>query len=241
MTTMVERSGWIKLHRKLIDSAIFDNPKLLKVWIWCLCKASHKPFELMVGNQIVQLQEGQFVFGRQKAAVELNINDRTVYDYMKLLEKCKMVNIKANNKFSVVTIEKWAFYQGCDDDYQQQTSQQTNNKPTTDQHQTNTNKNVKNDKNVKNEKKYSDIPSLNEAVLAFVDFRKKIKKPMTDHAVDLMLKKLDKMTDSTDGKIAILNQSILNGWQGIFPLKDGGTYGQNNGNSSEAGKYGTYI
>ena len=239
---MAERNGWIKLHRKLIDSAIFDNPKLLKVWVWCLCKASHKPVELMVGNQIVQLQEGQFVFGRQKAAVELNINDRTVYDYMKLLEKCKMVNIKANNKFSVVTIEKWAFYQGCEDDYQQQTSQQTNSKPTTDQQQTNTNKNVKNDKNVKNEKNYSDIPSLNEAILAFVDFRKKIKKPMTDHAVDLMLGKLDKMSDSADGKIAILNQSILNGWQGIFPLKDGGTHGQIAGNNGEAAvKYGVYI
>lgn len=217
--------GWIKLHRKLIDSAVFGNEKLLKIWVWCLIKATHQSVDILVGNQLVSLQAGQFVFGRNKAAVELNISESMVYKYMKMLESMKMISIKSNNKFSVVTIEKWEFYQGYDADMEQQIIQQRNNKGTTEEQQRNTNKNVKKYKNAKNEKnniEYSSDPALNQAILDFITFRKSIKKPMTDKAIDLMISKLNKITDSIPEQIEILNQSILNGWQGIFPLKGGG-------------------
>ena len=96
--------GWIKLHRKLIESPAFDNPKLLKIWVWCLCKASHTECEKLVGRQIVKLEPGQFVFGRLKAAESLSMNDRTVYDYIKTLEKLGMIYVNSNNKFSVITV-----------------------------------------------------------------------------------------------------------------------------------------
>ena len=76
-----------------------------------------------------------------------------------------------------------------------------------------------NNKNNKNNNIYSDEPKLDTAVKEFITFRKKIKKPMTDHAVKLMLSKLNKLTSDTDEQVEILNQSILNGWQGIYPLK----------------------
>jgi hypothetical protein len=94
-----------------------------------------------------------------------------------------------------------------------------NNKRTTTEQQVNTNKknkNIKNDKNVIN---YSDIPALNDAILGFVEYRKGIKNPMTEHAVKLMVAKLYKMTSDVNEQIEILNQSIVNGWKGIFPLK----------------------
>ena len=43
---------------------------------------------------------------------------------------------------------------------------------------------------------------------------------MTDHAVNLMIKKLNDMTVLIPEQIEIINQSIMNGWQGIFPLKE---------------------
>ena len=177
----------------------------------------------MVGNQIVALQEGQFIFGRKKASSELKIKESMVYKYIKLLEKLEMINIKSNNKFSIITIEKWAFYQFDNDEEQQQKEQQRNNKGTTKEQQRNTNKNVKNVKNVK-EIIYSDVPELNETIIAFIDYRKSIKKPMSDRAITLLLGKLNKMSNSVQEQIEILNQSILNGWQGIFSLKnDSGT------------------
>jgi hypothetical protein len=78
----------------------------------------------------------------------------------------------------------------------------------------------KNDKNDKNDKKYKIIRSPIEiAIDDFKEFRKKIKKPMTDRAVELLVDKLNKLASDDETKIAILNQSIVNGWQGVFPLK----------------------
>lgn len=151
------KQGWIKLHRKLTESSVFDNPKLLKTWIWCLCKASHTEHEVVVGKQVVNLQPGQFVFGRLKAADALKMNDRTVYDYMKMLEKMEMLRINSNNKFSVVSVENWVFYQEDTEELQHQNTQQTTIKSTIENHT------YKNEKEcMKNERKIFISPSVDD-------------------------------------------------------------------------------
>lgn len=68
---------------------------------------------------------------------------------------------------------------------------------------------------------------LNQAFLDFMEMRRKIKKPMTDRAVALAMNKLKELSclpfsDGMDNDLAIkiLEQSTLNCWQGLFPLKD---------------------
>jgi hypothetical protein len=69
--------------------------------------------------------------------------------------------------------------------------------------------------------------ALEIAIGDFKDFRKKIKAPMTDRAESLLRGELEKLAPSDDEKkIAILNQSIMNGWKGVFALKDGGKSNQ---------------
>lgn len=70
---------------------------------------------------------------------------------------------------------------------------------------------------------YTQNEELQNALKAFIQMRSFIKKPMTEYALKLMLKKLDELGNTDDVKIAILNQSITHNWQGIFPLKDGYT------------------
>jgi len=53
--------------------------------------------------------------------------------------------------------------------------------------------------------------------------RKKIKKPITKRGEELLLMRLDKLDHSEFIQVAILNQSIMNSWQGVFPLKDSKT------------------
>lgn len=62
--------------------------------------------------------------------------------------------------------------------------------------------------------------NLNRAINDFVAYRKGIKKPMTDRAVTLLIERLGGLSRDPDKQIAILNQSIINGWQGVFPLKE---------------------
>lgn len=66
---------------------------------------------------------------------------------------------------------------------------------------------------------YTDDPHLKETILEFIKMRKLKKNPPTDNALELIFKKLDKLSDSISGKIEILEQSIVNGYQGVFELK----------------------
>lgn len=74
---------------------------------------------------------------------------------------------------------------------------------------------------------FPDDALLNQAFADYVEMRKQIKKPMTDRAVALAIKKLQELStmpfsDTIDSEMAtqILNQSIMNSWQGLFPLKE---------------------
>lgn len=67
---------------------------------------------------------------------------------------------------------------------------------------------------------YTQNEELQDALKAFIQMRSFIKKPMTEYALKLMMKKLDELGNNDTTKIAILNQSITHNWQGIFPLKD---------------------
>lgn len=108
---MNDKNGWIKLHRNLIDSAVFNNEKTLKVWIWCLLKASHKRHEVLVGNQVVRLEAGQFVYGGTKAAECLNLSESMVRRSISSLEQLGMIHKRSTTKYSVITILKWNEYQ----------------------------------------------------------------------------------------------------------------------------------
>ena len=67
---------------------------------------------------------------------------------------------------------------------------------------------------------YTDNPDLQDAIRDFIKMRKAMKKPMTDRAIGLMLNKLQGLSDSEDGQIEILNQSIEHNWQSVYPLDE---------------------
>lgn len=60
---------------------------------------------------------------------------------------------------------------------------------------------------------------LKNTVYEFIKMRKAIKKPLTTKGLELMIKKLYKLTNNVGEQIEILNNSIMNNWQGIFLIK----------------------
>lgn len=90
-------------------------------------------------------------------------------------------------------------------------------------------KNIKKKANpLKEEIYFPNDENLNKTFLDFIDMRKKIKSPMTDRAITIMINKLIKLDNEM--AIRMLEQSILNNWKGIFELKE---------NSSNSGRTGT--
>lgn len=67
----------------------------------------------------------------------------------------------------------------------------------------------------------ADRTPLEIAMDDFAAARKAMKKPLTDKARELTIKELEKLAPGDEAmQIAIINQSIQRGWQGVFPLKD---------------------
>lgn len=61
---------------------------------------------------------------------------------------------------------------------------------------------------------------LLNALNAFEDMRKKIKKPLTETAKKLLVGKLKKLEADGNPPVLVLEQSIMNCWQGVFELKE---------------------
>jgi len=76
------------------------------------------------------------------------------------------------------------------------------------------------DKPPKPPKEIPCLSPLDDALKRFADHRKKLKSPMTDNAVELLIKKLATLSKMEQDQIAIIDQSILNGWKGVFKLKE---------------------
>lgn len=214
-------AGWIKLHRKLKNSLVFDNPDLLKVWIWCLLKATHDDYIQMIGLQEVELEKGQFIFGRKVAANELKMSESKTYRLIKKLETMQNLNIKANNKYSIVTIENWELYQSDNNNSEQQFEQQMNNKRTTNEQQMNTNKNIKNIKNNKNINNiYSE--SLIKKIMSYPgkktkDVRdKKLPQLIKKYGEEQIIRCIERYSEEVKGreKRYILNESTF--WNGRY-------------------------
>ena len=55
---------------------------------------------------------------------------------------------------------------------------------------------------------------------SFIEMRKKIKKPMTDRAKILALNKLAEFKKNGNNPEKIIEQSVMNCWQGLFPLNN---------------------
>ena len=70
---------------------------------------------------------------------------------------------------------------------------------------------------------YTENGELRSALVEFVKMRKMMKKPLTNKALSLLLtskKGLDCLASTDAEKIDIVQQSIMRGWLGFFPLKD---------------------
>lgn len=67
---------------------------------------------------------------------------------------------------------------------------------------------------------YTDDADLRRALEDFRVMRERNRRPMTGRALELLFSDLETLCgESVPMKTAVLEQSILNGWQGVYPLK----------------------
>jgi len=132
--------GYIFLHRKTQKHWVFERSEYLKAWIQMLFDATHQDYEVLVGNQLVRLKRGQFIFGRKAFAKKTGLSERSVRTLINRLKKSQMIDQQTTNKFSSISILNY-------DDYQIVGNQTSSKRPTGDQQAT-TNNNNNNNNNI---------------------------------------------------------------------------------------------
>ena len=60
-------------------------------------------------------------------------------------------------------------------------------------------------------------PELTEEVKKFIEHRRKLRKPMTDHAIELLIQKLNVLGVNDNQRIELLQTAIEHGWQTVYP------------------------
>lgn len=84
-------------------------------------------------------------------------------------------------------------------------------------------KTVKTEKTIKTKgadlnKVYSENEAVNKHFIEFLRNRIEIKKPATQRAADLLVYEMRKLYKTPDEAIQGINQSIMKGWTGLFPI-----------------------
>ena len=220
-------SSYILLSRSILDSDVFASQKLLKVWIWCLCKANYKdrfvPLKVGKGETVVKVKRGQFLFGRFKAEEEIGIDGSTIYKSIHKLKNMEMIEIESNNQYSVITICKYDIYQDPHKYERTSKEQVSNNQVTSKEQVSNTTKKDKKDKKDKNIiLPFKDLDFLNKwndwKKYKSKEFKFKYKSEQSEQAA---LSKLNNLANNKKSiAIKIINESMSNGWSGLFALKN---------------------
>jgi len=205
-------AGYIKLHRKLLKWGWYGDTNTFRVFMHLLLIASYEDNEFR-GHKI---KAGQAVVGRKKLAEDLKMSEQSVRTALDHLKSTNEITIKSTNKFSVITIENWAKYQGYDEEATSKaTNKSPNEQPTTNH--TQEGKKVKNKEDI-----YIGVPEeIKPAFMEWVSMRKTIKKPVTSKiAVTRAMNTLDRLAPTIEEKIELIELAVERCWLSFYKPKE---------------------
>jgi DNA replication protein DnaD len=224
---MIQPIGYFYLWRELFGKPIWLNStaeqKAILIALIGMANFNGKEWEWK--GEKFKADKGQFVTSLDSIVENCGkgITIQNVRSALLRFEKLGFLTNESTKTGRLITIANWEVYQAKEEVPNKDTnkevtkSQQRGNKEVTPREEI---------KNVNNVKKniYSDFssnPDLLQALNDFEKMRNLLKNgKMTDRARTMMLEELNKLADTDEKKIAILEQSILNNWKGVFPLKE---------------------
>lgn len=132
-------SGWIKIHRSLVNKGWYSNSAYVHLWVHMIFTATHKPVEYLWNGTNITLQSGQFITTRKKLSRETRINENKVERILKFFETEQQIEQQTSSTSRLISICKYNEYQKGE----QQSEQQVNNGRTTSEQRVNTKQELK--------------------------------------------------------------------------------------------------
>lgn len=107
--------GYVKLWRSLQESAIWEKPSLLKVFLYCLFKGSHSFRTLRRIDQDILLKPGEFAESLSQISKSVGFSKSHVHRLLEQLKaEIKVKTVKSEQgtaKYSVISVLNWKKYQ----------------------------------------------------------------------------------------------------------------------------------
>lgn len=224
-------TGWISLYRSIKEHWIWDDPVNLKMWIDFLMRANHKENKIIIEGQLISIPRGSFITSLKKLATEYGVSMGKIRHFLEILKNDSMILLNTTHRFTQLTICNYETYQNGQ--HTESTLNEIRMKSESTLNETNNNDN--NDNNVNNKREAVLYPikevkkeyfinllpidatqQFIEAWNEWVDFRREIKKKLTVLTAKKQLTFLFNQPDP----IKCINQSIQNGWTGLFEVAD---------------------
>ncbi len=119
--------GWIKLFRQFTQWEWYSDVNASRIFLHLVLTANHKDSYW----KNILIKRGQRLTSIEHLANEVNLTVQQVRTGLKKLISTNEITIKSTNKYSLITIEKYAFYQDTIDNDNKQDNKQTNKPITT--------------------------------------------------------------------------------------------------------------
>jgi len=220
-------SGYVKIHRKLIQWGWYKNSVVKDTFLHLIFTANFKdmPWEG------ITIKRGQVVTSYESLADDLGFSIQQVRTAIKKLKSTGEITTQATNRYTIVTVVNFDDYQSTDENLTDEiTSNATNKQQTNNKQITNNQQQRKNDKNDKNNKniyseinslifEYTDNKELQQALIDFIEMRKRIKKPLaTKRAFTILTNKLKAYNEQT--QIKMLDNAIEKNWLSVYQIAE---------------------
>ena len=174
-------SGWIKLHRQILEWEWYSDNNCFRLFLHLLLKANHKEKRF----KGIELKVGSIVTSRDLLARETGLSSQQIRTALNKLISTNEITSETSSQGTILQIVSYEKYQVL-------TNEITNEQPTSNQR-------VTTNKNIKKEKKEIYIPEFNE----FLEYA--ISQVPTVNKEDVRLKyeswKVNEWKDGNDKKI----------------------------------------
>lgn len=103
--------GWIKLHRKIINNWIWDDPEKLRAWLDILLMVNHEDKKTLVNGNLVVIHRGERLTSISKLAVRWGWSRQRVRNFLDLLEQDEMCTTIRTTNGTTIKLSNYADYQ----------------------------------------------------------------------------------------------------------------------------------
>ena len=227
-------NGFIKIYRSMLNWEWFEDTNTTQLFLYLLLKANHKEKDW----RTTVIKRGELLTSVNKLK---QATQQTVQQTRTSLQKLKLtgaITIHSTSQYSIISICNYDKYQNDNRSISKPinkpnnkaltnqltskvTNQLTDHATTTKEEKNKRKEEIKNNKKTSKKKFLLDSDfskKLQNKILEFVEYREDIKQPLrSQKSIDLLQLEIKKKEENV--AIQELDQSILNGWKGVFPIR----------------------